>query len=48
MKRKKYIKHITCRVDTETDNIIEILTGSLQITKSELIRESLKTYYDCI
>ena len=48
MRTKKYIKHITCRVDGETDMMIERLTCSLEINKSELIRECIKLYYESI
>lgn len=45
MKAKRYIKHITCRVDEETDMMIDRLTCSLEVNKSELIRECIKMYY---
>ena len=35
MKAKRYIKHITCRVDEETDMMIDRLTCSLEVNKSD-------------
>ena len=42
---KKYIKHHTFRCDNETDMMIERLICSLEVNKSELIRECIKKYY---